>query len=352
MMLYSVRGPCQSWIHRGCSGVTRANYLKLSGSTDPFYCYICLSSLFFEQTKLLKAQIDSLSKELAEVKANQATPSTSSSQNSSTPLYSAVVSGNLPGDPLQAGNIPVSTNNQGVPSSRNQYSLNPPPVASSRHLVDKKFSLVFYGIPECRKGTKWIDRCKHDLDIVAGITSDLVENIQADSIKDCVRLGKYSELRRSRPIMVKFNRFADVSNLLSKRRNLDPPFLIKPVMTLDERKSESILLKERWCLIQSGVDKKDIKIRGSSLYIKQQLHGKVQNSIFQPSTNTTQPPSSTIANDKNSEENPSFDEHSNPDPFSVSSSPSPAATNTSSINSLTDAALPVSDSSPSSSSST
>ena len=40
-------------------------------------------------------------------------------------------------------------------------------------------------------------------------------------------------------------------------------------MTLDERKSESILLKERWCLIQSGVDKKDIKIHKSLLYIKQ-----------------------------------------------------------------------------------
>ena len=92
--------------------------------------------------------------------------------------------------------------------------------------------------------------------MVSDITSELIDSIQADSIKDCVCLGKHNEQRRSRPILVKFNRFADVSNILSKRKDLDSHFLIKPVMSPDERKTESIL-KERWNLTQSGVPKKD-----------------------------------------------------------------------------------------------
>ena len=55
-------------------------------------------------------------------------------------------------------------------------------------------------------------------------------------------------------------------------------------MSPDERKTESILLKERWNLTQSGVSKKDIKIRSSYIYVKQQLHGTVKNSVFQQIT--------------------------------------------------------------------
>ena len=48
-----------------------------------------------------------------------------------------------------------------------------------------------------------------------------------------------------------------------------------PDMSPTERRSESILLKERWCLIQSGVPCEVIKIRGSRLLVRNKLHGRV-----------------------------------------------------------------------------
>ena len=39
-------------------------------------------------------------------------------------------------------------------------------------------------------------------------------------------------------------------------------------MNHDERHRESLLLKERWSLITSGIDKRHIKIRGTKLFVK------------------------------------------------------------------------------------
>jgi len=51
-------------------------------------------------------------------------------------------------------------------------------------------------------------------------------------------------------ILIRFNRAIDVSLLLSKTRFLPSGIWIKPVMTPEEQLIESILLKERWGLIQ------------------------------------------------------------------------------------------------------
>ena len=50
---------------------------------------------------------------------------------------------------------------------------------------------------------------------------------------------------------------------------------IRPDMTREARISLSILMKERWKLIKSGGDRKDIKVRGSRIYLNMQLHGKL-----------------------------------------------------------------------------
>ena len=60
----------------------------------------------------------------------------------------------------------------------------------------------------------------------------------------------------------------DVHSILSQRSNLPEGIVIKPDMSIAERKSESLLLKERYCLIQSGTDKRDIKIRLPILYFR------------------------------------------------------------------------------------
>ena len=76
---------------------------------------------------------------------------------------------------------------------------------------------------------------------------------------------------------MKFIRAADVSTVLSKRGSLRNSLVsIKPDMSPLERKCESLLLKERWSLIQSGIPRPAIRIRGSHLLVRNKLHGQIR----------------------------------------------------------------------------
>ena len=46
-------------------------------------------------------------------------------------------------------------------------------------------------------------------------------------------------------------------------------------MTVEEKKIEGLLLKERWELLQKGIDRNQIKIRQNNLYINDKLHARV-----------------------------------------------------------------------------
>ena len=46
-------------------------------------------------------------------------------------------------------------------------------------------------------------------------------------------------------------------------------------MTVEEKKIEGLLLKERWELLQKGIDRSQIKIRQNNLYINDKLHARV-----------------------------------------------------------------------------
>lgn len=58
-------------------------------------------------------------------------------------------------------------------------------------------------------------------------------------------------------------------------------------MSPEERTVENALLKERRRLIDSGTERKFIKIRGNSLYVRNKLHGLVQDSQFHMATNSS-----------------------------------------------------------------
>ena len=51
-------------------------------------------------------------------------------------------------------------------------------------------------------------------------------------------------------------------------------------MSPTERATDSILLKQRWSLIQSGTDRQSLRIRGSRLYCNSRLYGQVIDSKF------------------------------------------------------------------------
>ena len=114
------------------------------------------------------------------------------------------------------------------------------------------------------------------LSLISPALSPLDSSIQSQSIKDCFRLGKFSSgASRPRPILIKFVRVADVASILAKRKNLSHPFSIKPDMSPDQRLQESVLMRERWSLIQSGTSRNHIRIRGNSMYVRGKLHGWV-----------------------------------------------------------------------------
>ena len=65
-------------------------------------------------------------------------------------------------------------------------------------------------------------------------------------------------------------------------------FNVKPYISPAERHIESILLKQRRQLINSGVDCKDIKIRMNQLFWGKLLVWEVIYSSFRPATSETQ----------------------------------------------------------------
>ena len=165
-------------------------------------------------------------------------------------------------------------------------------VSSPGRLVadsEEKFNVVIYGISECPKDTPRSERLTQDLSKVGSVLSKVSSSIQSQAIQDCYHLGKFNpQNTKPRPILVKLIRIADMHYILSNRGLLSSPTIIKPDMTAEGRHRESVLLKERWNLIQSGIPKNVIKIQGPHLYVRKRLHGQYKNSTFVSST-TSQP---------------------------------------------------------------
>ena len=87
-----------------------------------------------------------------------------------------------------------------------------------------------------------------------------------NSIKDCTRLGKYKN-NNSRPILVKLVRSHDASSILVNHHKIpaDSSYSIKPLMTAEKRANESTLLRERRALIDSCVERKNIRLKYNSI---------------------------------------------------------------------------------------
>ena len=87
-------------------------------------------------------------------------------------------------------------------------------------------------------------------------------------------------------------RAADVTSLLMKRGSSSKCYLIKPDLSPEDRLSESILLKKRWDIMNSGIPKVDIKLGRSTLYVKKSLHGRVVNGSYIPQHSESLPTNS------------------------------------------------------------
>ena len=229
------------------------NMVSLEGVPLTFFCKLCrpqvsLSLKFFNEIKDKQTELDERLQEL-ESKL-------------------APISGNSNQDTMSQENNSSNANPVQTATTNSHYNL--------QH--DRKFNIVMYGIDECEKGAPRNERSGRDLSSVIETITKVNANVSPLSIRDLHRLGKYQEQsRRPRPILIKFNRAIDVSILLSQTSTLPSGIRIKPDMNPEERQIESLLLKERWSLIQKDINRKVIKIRGNRIFVNNKLHGEVKN---------------------------------------------------------------------------
>ena len=122
-----------------------------------------------------------------------------------------------------------------------------------------------------------------DMDKVVGLFRGVNESLSSSFTKDHFRLGKYTkEPKRARPILVKCVWLDDVFCVLGKARERKKPTFVKSDLSLLQRKQESILLEQRWSLIQSSESQNSIKIHNSKLFLKNKLHEFVDSTnVFQ-----------------------------------------------------------------------
>jgi len=239
---------------------------------------VCTQSQHKVEVHSLHAELAALRAELTELrKSIQVKPALHSQVQSPT----TATPGSL--QPASSYATAVSANTD-KDSQRTKLPNTVPQRTSAQSASDRKFNIVMYGIKECPKGTPKHARMASDMKSVCTTVQSIYPELSEHSICDSTRLGKYSsEHTRDRPILVKFSRSCDVSNILINRRKLvNSAVSIKPFMTKSERATESALLRERRSLITSGTEKSSIKIRGNSLYINNSKYGVVKDSVFTP----------------------------------------------------------------------
>lgn len=276
-------GECQSWIHRRCAGLSKLAFSKLCSvsNTKPFYCPNCRLEQQSLEISELKSTLSKVVVELAKFKENvskapspcecsETFTSEEGSPSSMPLLYSKVASADCSSTPVVARL-----------SKATRASVKPP---GSKTTVDtKKFNLVVYGIKECEKGLARMKRVLSDIETVCKSVKLISPDFSQHQIKDCFRLGKYSEsLKRPRPLLVKLNSVSDVVAILSKRTSLPSSsnVYIKPDLSASERKQELVLLKERRVLMNAGIERKLIKLRGNKLYVGGEIRGQVVDGVF------------------------------------------------------------------------
>ena len=107
-----------------------------------------------------------------------------------------------------------------------------------------------YCIPELPPYTDRLSPQKHDVEKVLQSLTEIDDEMRSSAFRDIYRLGKFRDNRtKPRPLLIKFLRSIDASNVLMNKSKLKSSVFIKPDLTPEERAKESLLLKERWSLI-------------------------------------------------------------------------------------------------------
>ena len=256
---------CQGWIHRTCAGLTKSQFRIISSPQhkSPFYCLQCTHARYSEQISQLSSTIEILNKKIANLELAKV----SESVNATSPSYADIVNHQAP------RSFNSNESHESIPdlTPLSQTAKIKSKVPNS----DRRYNLVVYGVKECAPGTNRHTRLIHDNNEIAKMVNKINPDIPVSSIRDCTRLGKFSD-DRCRPILTKMTRTCDVSSILSQRNKLrGSGFLVKPDLSKEARQIDKLLMKFRWDLIQLGVKKGDIRIRGNSLYVNNVKKGHI-----------------------------------------------------------------------------
>lgn len=255
-------GDCQSWLHRGCAGLSKARLLEVSKYKNPFYCPQCQLARHSAELESLKSTIELLTAEMTTLKAKVDSLTSPCVQ----PMHDPI-----PDTPALFAEV-VS---HGVrPSETISKSESHPP-------HDTKFNVVLFGIKESDKGTPRHQRISEDFNSALSVMRPLAPSLSEHALRDCLRLGKYT-VEKSRPLLVKLCRSCDVATILSNRSQLSstPGISIKPDRSRADRQKESVLLKERRALINGGVSSRSIKIRNNCLLVDNEVVGRLDGLKF------------------------------------------------------------------------
>ena len=254
-------GTCATWLHRRCVSMSKSMYDKLGESEIPYLCPNCMLSKQSNEITELKNLIKALTTQVITALTSQLAQSVSAS----------------------AATIAVDNSiTKSIPNSSHQVTRpSPRPASQTPPQSERKFNVVIYGLPESQHGKPRLVRATEDLNKTSETLSKIDSNLGNLSIRDCFRLGKYEQQHsRPRPVLVKLNRSVDTITILTKQSQYPTGIVIKPDLSPQERNIQRIVMSERWKLIQSGIDRKQIKIRASSIYISGKLHGSVEGSQF------------------------------------------------------------------------
>ena len=267
-------GQCKSWLHRQCAGLTVPVFASITNmdASAPFLCVYCAFLKQSSDLAELKKSFDKLTQELVDLRSSSPNTILKTQQSNTA----------NPRQPLPQK------------SARPQSSPN----SSQQNQQSRKNNVIVYGISECSADLSRLQRIKKDLDATTALFNKIDADISRASIQECFRLGRYKEnSTRPRPILTKLNS-TDVISLLAYRGEFPEGVKIKPDRSPQERLCESLLLKERWKLIQAGTDRNQIKIRRSCLSVSGRVHAEVIDNVLHY-TNVSNESSSAVMDAEN-----------------------------------------------------
>ena len=210
-------GPCKSWLHRRCAGLTKKAFQSIS-LPDKFYCPMCRLSNNESELEKLRVRVADL-----EAKLSALLPAEESANSSAW------------ADAIKSSGTTSGTN-KACPSGSapNTGDTSDPTVnhKSKDSSSQRRFNLVVFGLEESGKGTPKFQHNRHDIEIAGELLSWLDPIVDTFLIVAAFRLGRYSD-EKARPLLVKLTRPNDVQIILMVRKKLAsrPEIAIKPDMS-------------------------------------------------------------------------------------------------------------------------